>query len=71
MIQREFYYLSRFQRFAGEVVEAEGEEGEHDYADPVVVEGVVVGEAGDGAFGGGFVELHDDSEEADDSAGGY
>ena len=33
------------ERFSGEVVEAVGEQGEHDVADPVVVEGVVFGEA--------------------------
>jgi hypothetical protein len=35
-----------------------------------VVERVVVGEAGDGAVGGGFVEFDDYAEEADDAAGG-
>ena len=58
------------QRLSGEVVEAEGEGGEHEDADPVMVERVVVGEARDGAVGGGFVELDADAEEADDAAGG-
>ena len=62
--------VSGVEGFSGEVVEAEGEQGEHEDADPVVVEGVVVAEAGDGAVGGGFVELDADAEEADDAAGG-
>jgi len=56
--------------FSGEVVERVGEEGEHEDADQVVVKGVVFAEAGDGAVGGGLVELDTDAEEADDSAGG-
>src|SRR5260370_42030474 len=58
------------QGLSGEVVEGEGEESEHDDADQVVVQRVVVAEAGDGAIGGGFVKFDADAEEADDASGG-
>jgi hypothetical protein len=58
------------QRLPSEVVQRVGEEGEHEDADPVMVEWVVVAEAGDGAIGGGFVELDADAEESDDAACG-
>ena len=58
------------QGLSGEVVEREGEESEHDDADQVVMQGVVVAEAGNGAMGGGFVEFDADAEEADDASGG-
>ena len=62
--------LGLVEWFAGEVVERVSEEREHEDADPVVVERVVFVEAGDGPVGGGFVELHGDSEEANDATGG-
>src|SRR5665213_2357672 len=43
------------QRLSGEVEEREGQQREHDDADPVVVEGVVVAEAREHLVGGGFV----------------
>src|ERR1700730_6746905 len=58
------------QGFSGEVVEREGEEGEHDDADQHVVQRVVVAEAGEGTVGGGFVEFDANAEEADDATGG-
>src|SRR5258705_8813671 len=57
------------QRFSSEVVEGEGEESEHDDADQVVVQRIVVAETGDRAVGGGFVEFGADTEEADDASG--
>ena len=58
------------ERLPCEVVERVGEEGEHEDADDVVVEWVVVAEAWDGAIGGGFVELDAHAEQAHDAAGG-
>src|SRR5258705_8796845 len=58
------------QRFSSEVVEGEGEESEHDDADQVVVQRIVVAETGDRAVGGGFVEFDADAEESDEASGG-
>ena len=68
--ERYLFFFSVVERLAGEVVEAEGEEGEHDDADHVVVQWIMVAEARDGAIGGGFVEFDADTEESDDAAGG-
>ena len=62
--------MLRVEGFAGEVVKAVGESGEHQDGDPVVVEGVLRGELEDLLVGCGFVELDADAEQADDAAGG-
>jgi len=56
--------------FSGEVIKRKSKKGEHDDADPVMVEGVVVAETPDGAVGGGFIEFDEDPKEPDVQLGG-
>ena len=61
--------------FSGEVIKRKSEKGEHDDADPVLVEGVVVAEAPElpmtsALFGEALKQTNTHAEEADDAAGG-
>ena len=56
------------ERLAREVVERVGEQGEHEDADPIVMQRVVIAEPGNGAIGGRLVEFDGDPEQADDAA---
>lgn len=63
--------LILFHGFSCEVVETEGQQGEHQDADPVVVEGIVVAEVRKDFVCGSFVESCAYAHEADDAARSY